>query len=121
MQGGRDGSRPHPKPAQCASGAVHRRQFKFWSRRTCVQQQNSNMAQNSKLGLYVDGIYIAKLQGNNMDLEIWSASRSCAGRKARCSAATLSLVPCSWSPEADRGALHHRATEAGNYNSFKGV
>jgi len=85
-----------------------------------TQQVNSNMSQNSKMGLYVDGVYIAKLQGNNMDLEdlervevLRGPQGTLFGRNTISGA--MQLV--TRKPTEERSITAN--TEAGNYNAFK--
>ncbi|MFN8627246.1 MAG: TonB-dependent receptor [Candidatus Binatia bacterium] len=86
-----------------------------------VQQMNSNLAQNSKMGLYVDGVYIAKLLGNNLDLEdlervevLRGPQGTLFGRNTVVGA--MQLV--TRKPTEERSIT--AATEVGNYNAFKG-
>jgi len=86
-----------------------------------IQQSNNNMSQNPKMGLYVDGVYIAKGQGNNMDLEdlervevLRGPQGTLFGRNTILGA--MQLV--TRKPTEERSITAN--TEVGNYNSFKG-
>ncbi|MFN8625814.1 MAG: OmpA family protein [Candidatus Binatia bacterium] len=86
-----------------------------------IQQSNNNMAQNPKMGLYVDGVYIAKQQGNNMDLEdlervevLRGPQGTLFGRNTILGAVQL----VTRKPTEERSIIAN--TEVGNYNAFKG-
>ena len=86
-----------------------------------IQQSNNNMSQNPKMGLYVDGVYIAKQQGNNMDLEdlervevLRGPQGTLFGRNTILGA--MQLV--TRKPTEERSIIAN--TEVGNYNTFKG-
>ncbi|MFN8627244.1 MAG: OmpA family protein [Candidatus Binatia bacterium] len=86
-----------------------------------IQQSNNNMAQNPKMGLYVDGVYIAKQLGNNLDLEdlervevLRGPQGTLFGRNTILGA--MQLV--TRKPTEERSITAN--TEVGNYNTFKG-
>jgi len=84
-------------------------------------QVNATLAQNSKTGLYVDGVYIAKLLGNNLDLEdlervevLRGPQGTLFGRNTVSGAVQL----VTQKPSEDRSIT--ASTEVGNYSAFKG-
>jgi len=84
-------------------------------------QANATLTQNSKMGLYVDGVYIAKLLGNNLDLEdlervevLRGPQGTLFGRNTISGAVQLVTAK----PTEDRSIT--AGTEVGNYSAFKG-
>ncbi|MBP1688638.1 MAG: TonB-dependent receptor, partial [Deltaproteobacteria bacterium] len=84
-------------------------------------QVNATLAQNSKMGLYVDGVYIAKLLGNNLDLEdlervevLRGPQGTLFGRNTISGAVQLVTAK----PTEDRSIT--ASTEVGNFSAFKG-